>query len=433
MKKIVIVGSGGREHALAQHFLRYQRDIQIYIYPGNPGMTLTEPIFLVSSPSGQNPLSYLVDFCLHKKIDFVFVSPDNALAEGWVDELKKNGILTFGPTQKASQLESSKIFSKQLLMDLKIPTASAKFVTNPQELKEALEGDHWSQGIVVKADELAFGKGVFLCDKKEEAYQTGLNLLQGAIGNFGKKILIEKKIEGPEVSLFYLCQGEEFCYLGSACDYKRLTEDINSPNTGGMGAHSVTEEEENKYLPLVEKNIIKPVLKEMLQRQTPFEGILFVGCMLTQEGPQVLEFNVRWGDPEAQCLLPLIDFDLLNLFIQLSKEKVQLSKIKIPRKKLNSIHVVKVTQGYSLQKNLPLGNPVILRNLKIDDKENVFLTYAGVGKNERDELVNSGGRVLGLTCLASTRDSAREKVYSQLQNITFKDEYYRKDIGCRKL
>lgn len=433
--KVLVIGQGGREHAIAKHLALYPKMEKVWVAPGNPAMNLTSGVEALPKITYKD-LSKLVDFCKIQNISWVFVSPDNALADGLVDQLKLAGIPAFGPTAAAAKIESSKSFAKNFMRKAQIPTAKAKICKNLDEVQEALQDPLFKNGCVVKADGLALGKGVFVCDTQAEAYSSSKELFSGLVGlEAVTQVLLEEKLEGPEVSAFYICQGEHYRYLGAACDFKRLLDKDLGPNTGGMGAQSLSLSKEAELIPQVSSEVVEPLLRVMQTEGVPFSGILFVGLMLTETGPKVLEFNARFGDPETQCLLPLFPEGTLVPWISaVVKGNLEQMPAEVPKDKSVTVHIVKASQGYpglggqKISSGLPIAN---IENTK-NWPSNIWVTFAGVEQMD-GKWVTHGGRVLGVTAVENSLESAISLAYEYINHLRFEGEQMRWDIGCRQL
>jgi phosphoribosylamine--glycine ligase len=435
---VLLLGSGGREHALAWKLSKSSEISKIYVFPGNDGMRNNEKVELLKKTEGE-----LLDFISQKakelNVSLVIVGPENLLEMGVVDRLEKEGIPVLGPSQEAAKLESSKIFSKEFMRKNNIPTAKSEGYHSYEDAIEGLKKWDINLGVAIKADELAAGKGVVVTSDIDKAHETLFDFMKNPDCSVKtKSILIEQKLFGKEVSAFALCDGKEFVVLGYACDYKRVGDGDTGANTGGMGGYSPKSWPSDKCKKTIENAIFSPVLKGMAEKGTPFKGILFAGLMIKEDEPSVIEFNVRFGDPEAQILMPLIEWDVLPVFMAAAKgELSSISETDITMNPQTAVHVVLASQGYpSLDsKGMFLGQPIKLPlsntqvELKEDKLEKCFLFLAGVKNNKEGELVNSGGRVLGLTALGDDLSFAREKAYEALKKISFDGAHWRSDIG----
>lgn len=423
--KILIVGSGGREHALAWKILQSLKVGQVFVAPGNGGMFHKLPNLTAVNISATD-IEALLAFALKEQIDLTVVGPENSLEKGLQDLFKANGLKVFGPSKAAAQLESSKTFAKEIMATANVPTAAYKSFKAFQAATEFIERTPWTQ-MVVKADGLAAGKGVVVCHDKATAFQAVKDFMVNDILGFKvKDLLIEEFLVGPEVSVFALSDGKNVTFLGTAGDHKRLRDHDQGPNTGGMGVISpspfFTEGDDE----IVMNKIIKPVIHEMNKRGTPFSGVLFAGLMKTPHGYKTLEFNVRFGDPETQALMTLINEDIVPLFQACAEGALHNTSIEMKNEK--AIHVVMAAHGY------PGTEGIVVRSgdeisLPVELKTKIF--FAGVDRKD-GLLLTAGGRVLGLTALAETYAEARDKAYADIAKINFNGAQFRTDIGVKR-
>lgn len=430
--KVIILGQGGREHALAWRLSLEENVQEILVLPGNPGMEMTPkvsclPVQLEVSPGLVRVVQALAP-------DLVIVGPEAPLCSGVVDLLEESEICVFGPSKAAAQLEGSKIFSKELMREAGVPTAEFKSFDDVQSALSFVGQIPWKSGAVVKADGLAAGKGVVVAESQKEIEQAIKALMQTHdYGVKASQLLIEQKLTGKELSIFALCDGEDFFTLGLARDYKRLKDGDQGPNTGGMGCMTPEPGPSKQWLEKVEKQVFAPVLEVMKKRGTPFKGVLFAGLMVDDdENFKVLEFNVRFGDPETQTLLPLIEGDFSAVLMACAQGELKGAKDLIRLSKKCAVHVVMASQGYPGIEGEPLS---LGHTLSFED---TLLTHndvgpygfmAGVKRGPQNQLLNSGGRVLGVTSVADTLDEAREYVYEALKKVHFEGAQWRKDIG----
>lgn len=422
---VAVIGSGGREHALALKISESLSLTNLYILPGNPG----------TSHCGTNVKIDLKDFyaiknfCKEKDISLVLIGPEAPLVAGLCDYLKEIGINVFGPSSKAARIESEKSFAKKLMIDNNIPTAAFHEFTSKQheEAKNYLMQIKYP--CVIKADGLAAGKGVLICEDKDAAL-TGLDVmfLDNKFGKAGKKIIVEEFLEGEEASIFAITDGENFICLPSSQDHKRIGENDTGLNTGGMGAYSPAPIVTDKILEEIKSKIIKPVLTALRKSGNNFIGCLYAGLMLTEVGPKVIEFNCRFGDPETQAVLPLINGDFLKLLY--SAAEGNLDKDTIAYNKGCSICVVISSKGYP--ENYEKGYEI--KGLDKLTDPSVIVYHAGT-KKSGDKILTNGGRVLGVTAFSNDIDFkfVKNKVYQNLEKINFDGMYYRRDIAHRVL
>jgi phosphoribosylamine--glycine ligase len=410
--KIVVVGKGGREHALAAKLASSPRVESLWVCPGNPGM---QKMGLQCAPV-ENPED-IVQFCLAQKVSLVVIGPEGAILSNLKSLLEGHGIACFAPSPAAAELESSKYFCKQILIESKVPTAAYTATKNSTEAMACVQEHNFDSPLVVKADGLAAGKGVWVCDTQKMAEEA----VQVLGTQYGYPLLMEECLVGRELSAFALCDGRDFVLLGTACDYKRITPDPFSANTGGMGAYSpcdfITPEDEINI-----RSYFQKTLECLIKKDLSYHGFLFMGLMKTSKGLYVLEYNVRMGDPETQALMPRLESDLAVL-IQASTQH-ELKKHTCQLSNLTSVHVVAVSKGY------PQNDMLLYQKItyKVPSESLGHLYFAGVCGKDGD-LVNSGGRVLGVTSLANTKAEARAKSYKAMQDIHFEGLYKREDIA----
>ena len=425
--KLLVIGSGGREHAMAWRLSRDHGVDKVYVCPGNPGMS--EDPKIECTGIGANEFDRIASFVKANGVDFVAVGPDQALADGAVDYLESRAIPAFGPTKQASRIEWSKAYSKDLMKEAGIPTAVYETFSRPDLARTFLRSVDWGSGWVIKADGLALGKGVVVCDDREQALQTVESFLAGSLGSAGQKIVIEERLRGREVSAFFLCDGDSGVPLGLACDYKRIFDGDQGPNTGGMGAYTPADWLPAHFVENVSREVVKPLLKEMKKRGTPFQGVLFVGLMVDGASFKVLEFNARFGDPETQALLPMLAEDLYPWLRACRDGRLGRLDPSGPRLKQGAaVHVVSAASGYpgTPRKGDGIEIPSSFRDSW--DRDGVKLFFAGVARSGRS-LSTNGGRVLGVTAVAATREEARAKAYEGSAKISFQGLQRRSDVG----
>lgn len=421
--KILIVGSGGREHALAWKILHSPKVRQVFVAPGNGGMFHKLPNLTPVNIKATD-VEGLLHFALKEKIDLTVVGPENCLSLGLQDLFKANNLKVFGPSKSAAQLESSKTFAKEIMAVSHVPTAAYKSFKTFQTASEFIERTPWTQ-MVVKADGLAAGKGVVVCPDKTSAFKAVNDFMVNDILGFKvQDLLIEEFLVGPEVSVFALSDGNNVTFLGTASDHKRLRDNDQGPNTGGMGVISPSPYWAPADHDYVMNKIIKPVIAEMNKRGTPFTGVLFAGLMKTPHGYKTLEFNVRFGDPETQALMTLIDDDIVPLFLACAEGVLHNTSVAMKNEK--AIHVVMAAHGYPGTEGIPVrsGDEI---TLPVELATKIF--FAGVNRSD-SQLTTAGGRVLGLTAVADTFEKAREKAYADIAKIKFAGAQFRTDIGA---
>lgn len=420
MTKILVIGSGGRENAIIHSLLKSNKVSEIF------SATSNAKICQITTPSNIDSDNHqeVLDFCQEKTIDLVVIGPEQPLVSGLVDFLQNGNITVFGPNKKASRLEGSKIFMKELCAKYNIPTAKYQSFDNPDLAIKFL--DEINLPYVIKTDGLAAGKGVIIAQSKEDAKNTIIEIFSGKFGIAGKKIIIEEFLEGEEVSLFAVCDGKESKFLGTAGDYKKIGEGDLGLNTGGMGTYSPSPFVDNNLQQDVMKNIMQPTLDAMNQEDSSFVGILFAGIILTKSGPKLLEFNIRFGDPEAEAILPRLKTDLLDIFNATINGKLDDIEIEFSNQK--SVCVILASNGYP--ENYKKGSQIPDIEDKLSDDEIIF--HAGT-KLENGKILSNGGRVLACVALADDFKSAIDKSYIIVNKVKWPDCYYRKDIGKKLL
>lgn len=421
--KVALIGSGGREHAIAYKLIDSEKLDKLYIIPGNPGTAkLGENVEI-----NFNDKDAVLDFCMQNQIDFVMIGPEKPLVEGLSDLLRKNSISVFGPSANAARIESEKSYAKTLMKKYKIPTADFVEYTSEQ-YQECLDYlSNVSYPKVIKADGLAAGKGVIICNDFLIAQQTVNEIFREKIfGKSGDKIVIEEFLEGQEVSVFVITDGDDFITLPASQDHKRIGDNDTGKNTGGMGAYSPVPFVTSQMMNEIVTKIISPILKAMAEEKNKFSGCLYCGLMITDKGPKVVEFNCRFGDPETQVVLPLIEGDLLELLYSVAAGKLN------PKSVWNtggaSVCVIAASKGYPDE--YKIGYKISgIEN--IDDPE-IIIYHAGT-KLSGNKLLTNGGRVLGVTSIINRNDisEARAKAYNAIEKIHFNDIYYRKDIALK--
>lgn len=415
--KVLILGEGAREHSLGWK-LRTQKECdQIFIHPGNSGTLLQGFSDLGSTYS----LAELVEQAKKKEIGLVVIGPEVLLAQGYADAFRKAGILVVGPSQEAAQLESSKIFAKNFLVRAGIPTAQSQEFSSPDSLT-SFKINQWP--CVLKLDGLAAGKGVVIAENPSDVLAFVQSVwYRKDFGPGPHRVLAESFLKGKELSYIGFCDGTCFVPLASATDYKRVFDDNQGPNTGGMGAISPSPHFSKQLEVKIQNTIIFPTLRELNRLQLNYRGILFVGIMVDEEdNPFVLEFNTRFGDPETQCVLPRLKTSLLSLLLATATATLS-SVSELEWDPRTSIYVVACAKGYP---GTPQKGDVICGLDSISNEVPLF--FSGVAKKQ-EQLITQGGRILGLGALESDRDSARKKAYSYLSKLNWPGIHYRTDIG----
>ncbi len=416
--KILVIGSGGREHALVWKIAQSSMVSEIFCAPGNAG--IEEMAKLVSIKA--DDVDSLLGFAKEKKIDLTIVGPELPLTSGIVDFFEEAGLKIFGPSKKAAELEGSKAFAKYLLKKNNIPTANYELFTSSQSAREYLKNQKFP--VVIKADGLAAGKGVIICESLKSAEQAVEEILgEKVFGIAGNKIVIEEFLEGEEASVLAFSDGENVLPLVPAQDHKAIYDGDRGPNTGGMGAYSPPPIVTDAIAEEILENILKPTIKAMAQEGRAYKGILYAGLMITRKETKVLEFNVRFGDPETQPILVRMESDIVPLFLAAIEGTLNTQKIKW--RKDASVCVVMASTGYP--GSYPKGEEILgVDKLKNDSNTVVF--HAGTKKVD-NKLVTNGGRVLGVNSLGNTVSEAIKNSYRAVARISWENLYYRRDIG----
>lgn len=417
--KVLIIGNGGREHAICRALNTADPKPTLFIAPGNPGTAECGENIAIAV----NDIEAIVQFAKDKAIDLVIPGPELPLVLGIGDALDAAGIACCGPGKGAAQLEGSKAFTREITQTVNVPAPRFEKVTTSEQLKTAIES--WDGVPVVKADGLASGKGVFLPETKEGCIEAGEKLLAGAMGEAGSLIVLEDRLIGVEASLFYACHGLDAVALPHARDHKRLLDGDEGPNTGGMGAISPNPEITPELQEQVFQECVMPTLKALKDAGMPFRGFLFGGFMLTQNGPKLLEYNVRLGDPETQAILPrLPDGAFLDLCIKTARG--ELKDLSIAESDIATCAIVLAAAGYP--ESPRKGDAIKVADM---DASSCWLIHAGT-KNEGAVLQTSGGRVAAVVCKGATPELARTGAYNALNHVSFDGIQYREDIGTHK-
>ena len=418
--KVLIFGSGGREHALVWAIRRSRRVTEVVCAPGNGGIARDARVV----PADLKDLDSMVRAAEAERPDLTVIGPELPLSLGIVDALRERGLRVFGPTREAAMLETSKGFAKRFMQRNSIPTADFAICSSQHEAEQAAELFH--PPIVVKADGLAAGKGVVVCSSRHTAIETAQGMLTGSLlGAAEKQVVIEECLAGDEISLLCLSDGKHVAPLVPAQDHKRIGEGDTGPNTGGMGAYSSDGLLEPAMQEWILRHIAEPTIRGMAEEDAPFTGVLFCGLMMTARGPQVLEFNVRFGDPETQAIVPRLESDLVDLLSAAVDGRLDQAD---PRWISGaSACVVASSSGYPgpYRTGLPIGGLNAAAKLP-----GVEVFHAGTAVSG-EQLLTAGGRVLGVSAVATTLDEALERAYRAIAEIQFEGIYYRRDIGHR--
>lgn len=416
---IIVIGSGGREHAIIKK-LRESKEIdKIYALPGNGGMTEAECVSI-----GAKDITAVVDFAKNHDIGFAVVAPDDPLVLGMVDELEKVGIPCFGPEKKAAIIEGSKVFSKNLMKKYGIPTAAYETFGTAEEAREYIKTA--PMPIVIKADGLALGKGVLICKTRDEAFEALHEIMEDKMfGESGNHVVIEEFLEGPEVSVLSFTDGKTVVPMVSSMDHKRAGNNDTGLNTGGMGTVAPNPYYTPEIAQRCMKEIFLPTVDAMNKEGRTFKGCLYFGLMITKDGPKVIEYNCRFGDPETQVVLPLLDSDLFTIMKAVHDGK--LAETEIKWKNEYACCVIKASCGYP--QKYETGFEITVPE-KLKHNAEVFIAGA---KIKDGRLVTSGGRVLGVTATAATLKDAVKNAYEAAEDVKFENEYMRDDIGARAL
>ena len=418
--KLFVVGSGGREHAIAKKLLESPQVEQVFVAPGNDGMTL-DGLDLVDI--GISEHSKLIDFAKENDIAWTFIGPDDALATGIVDDFNAAGLKAFGPTKNAAELEWSKDFAKEIMVKYGVPTAAYATFSDFEQAKAYIE----EQGapIVVKADGLALGKGVVVAETVDQAVDAAREmLLDNKFGDSGARVVIEEFLDGEEFSLFAFVNGDTFYIMPTAQDHKRAYDGDKGPNTGGMGAYAPVPHLSDALINQSIETIVKPVLEGMIAEGRPYLGILYAGLIVTADGPKVIEFNARFGDPETQIILPRLTSDLAQNISDILDQKP--TEVTWTDRGV-TLGVVVASEGYPLD----YEKGVVLPEKTEDD---IITYYAGAKFDEKSRaLLSNGGRVYMLVTTADSVKEAQEKIYAQLKNQKTDGLFYRNDIGGKAI
>jgi phosphoribosylamine--glycine ligase len=421
--KILVTGSGGREHALAWKISQSPHLEKLFCAPGNPGtMSIAENVAIDSSD-----IKGLTDFAAQEKIGLTVVGPEVPLTMGIVDEFEERGLKIFGPDKRTAELEGSKVFAKQFMERHQIPTAACEIAESPEEAKEILNSGKFSFPLVVKADGLAAGKGVIICENLKEAEEAVcLIMVERKFGEAGKRVLVEECLRGKETSFIVLSDGKEVVPLVTTMDHKPVYEGDKGPNTGGMGAISPSPFIDEELFSEIMRSIVLPTVTHMREEGRKYKGVLYVGLMLTEEGPKVLEYNCRFGDPETQPQMLRMESDLVDILLAIIDEDAQGKEIQWSPKASGC--VVLASGGYPLA--YEKGKRIEGLN-QASETPGIAVFHAGT-KFEDGEYYTNGGRVLGICASEENLGQTMEKIYKTISGISFEGMHFRRDIGALK-
>ncbi len=419
LKKILIIGSGGRENSIGWALSKNKSIEQIYVCPGNGGTNNIKKCICLNPPS--NDEKTIISECQRLKINLIIIGPEVPLAEGLANKMREAGLTVFGPCKEGAQLEASKDWAKTLMIENNIPTAKYWTTHSKEEALDILE--RYKQPLVIKADGLAAGKGVTVCETIEQSKNAIKEVFSGKFGSSGNKVILEEKIEGPEVSIFALCDGEKLIVLPPAQDHKRLLDGDKGPNTGGMGAYAPAPLINQQELQELTEIILVPTLNGLRKKKIKYIGVIYAGLMLTASGPKVIEFNCRFGDPECQALMPLMGEEFASVLLSCARGELEKAP-KLRFKNLCSACIVAASKGYP-------EHPQKGCKININAESNPLLQvfHAGTTIDQSDNIITSGGRVLSVVAQGESFDKAFEIAYNSLEKIDFDGMQFRKDIG----
>ena len=413
-----IIGSGGREHAICYKIKKSNLTTKIFCIPGNAGTSnIAENVNIKV-----NDFKSIKNFCLNNKIELLIVGPEQPLVDGIVDYFENTNIKIFGPNKLSSKLEGSKIFTKKICNKYNIPTAKFKIFKNKNETKKFLNESEFP--IVIKADGLAAGKGVYICKNYSDGIIAAEEIFGGKFGN-AENLLVEEFLLGEEMSYFVICDGKNYKFIGSAQDHKRVGEGDTGKNTGGMGCYSPSRLLSPELSGKINKRIIEPTLRAIKDFGDRYIGFLYVGLMIKDKNPFLVEFNVRMGDPECQTIIPLLENDLTKLFLNCCLGKLNEEEVKLNNKR--SVCIVLCSKGYpdKYDQNILIDG---LSNLNL--KKNEYIFHAGT-KLENDRILSNGGRVLNFVSLSDNFKTSRDELINLIARLNWSNGFFRKDIGYK--
>lgn len=418
--KVLVIGSGGREHALLWKLSQSPSVTDVYVVPGNDGMSDVASLIPIKGNDD------IIDFARLMQVDLTVAGPETVLTEGLADEFEKRGMAFFGPSKAAARIEGSKGFAKALMKKYGIPTAAYETFDDEEKAIAYLKAND-TYPIVIKADGLASGKGVIIAQSEEEAIDTVKDMLEGhTFSGAGRSVVIEEFMEGEEASMLCFCDGTNVVPMISAQDHKRIFDFDKGPNTGGMGAYAPAPVMTKEMCEEVNVRILRPIVAAMKKEGYPFKGCLYAGLMITSEGPKVVEFNCRFGDPETEAVLPLFDGDLAR--VMLDCVRGTLSDEAVVWKKACAVDVVLASEGYPASHS----SGEVISGIEDAKKAGCLVFHAGTVKKNGEYVVN-GGRVLNVVALADTLAEAKAKAYEGVSRISWRGMQYRHDIADKGL
>jgi len=420
--KVLVIGSGGREHSIIKALKKSEKITKIFCAPGNGGIGFDAECVRIKAVD----IPAITDFAVQQKIDYVVVAPDDPLAIGMVDALEEKGIRCFGPNKAAARIESSKVFSKNLMKKYGIPTAAYESFSDSESALNYVNSNSISFPIVIKADGLALGKGVIIAETREQAIEAVTSIMvEKKFGDSGCNIVIEEFLTGPEVSVLSFTDGKLVAPMVSSMDHKRAFDGNTGPNTGGMGVIAPNPHYTKEIADICEETIFKPTIRAMREEGCPFKGCLYFGLMLTTHGPMVIEYNCRFGDPEAQAVLPLLKTSLFEIMEAVTDERLE--SVKIDWSDEYSACVVIASGGYPV--SYKTGFEISGLDSGGGAKNSDIAVYHAGTEFKEGKFLTAGGRVLGVTATGKTNKIALESAYKIVENISFFGKYCRKDIG----
>lgn len=416
--KVLVIGSGGREHALCWKIAKSHKVSKTYCAPGNGGTSLVAENVNIKA----NDIDGLLQFAMENKIDLTIVGPEEPLVLGIVDRFEENGLRIFGPNKNSAQLEGSKEFSKQFMEKYNIPTAKYRSFVDYEKAVTGLE--EFTFPLVIKADGLCLGKGVYICNDRQDAIDALEETLKdNKFGKEGSTVVIEEFLDGVEASLLCLVSGDKIIPMESAVDYKKIYDGDKGPNTGGIGCYSPSPLIDGKLDKIIKERVLSPIENGLKSDNLEFKGILFIGLMIVGDIPYVLEFNARFGDPETEVLMPRLKSDLIDILVKTLDETLEHKDVIWDERP--SLALVTTSKGY------PSECITGFEISGLDSLDEDIIVFHNGTRFENEKLLSNGGRVLSLTTLGNTLEEAREKIYSNIEKAKYDGMYYRKDIGLR--